>query len=225
MNGRNLASLALLAGLMVAPNVVRADSTFSLSLTTGSDNKLDLGLFSGGSILNFSFSGHGDLIDPNIQVNADGSLFSPASSNLAFANEGAAYSTLAGGDGINHFVGGGLNFDSTGSGFGFAGKMTTDTTDPLAIRHGAVVGTFSATPGRDDWFLIGLGSVVVIPDGGAHLYLAVNESINSDNNGAYLGTLTVIPEPSSIVMLGIGISGVLLRISGRKASLSRLTSA
>ena len=39
---------------------------------------------------------------------------------------------------------------------GFAARaQTTNTTNPAAIRLGALVGTFAANPSRADWFLIG----------------------------------------------------------------------
>ncbi|MEP6809491.1 MAG: LamG-like jellyroll fold domain-containing protein [Chthoniobacterales bacterium] len=162
----------------------------TLPLTTGAGNKLDLGAFAGGDGLALTFSGSGDLIDNRLTAKPDGSLAIPASGPYSFANQAAPYSNLSGGDGINHFAGGGQNFDTTGAGYGFAGKLTTNTTDPAAIRSGAVVGTFSSTPARADWFLIGNGKTVQVPAGGAHLYVAVNDSFSGDNHGAYVGTVT-----------------------------------
>lgn len=162
----------------------------SLPLTRGASNKLDLGAFAGNTTVTLTFTGSGDLIGSNWRVKPDGSLASVAGAPYDFANPGAAYSTQNGGDGINHFTGGGANFDSTGSGYGFAGKQTTDTTDPNAIRLGAIVGTFSSNPGREDWFYIGSGTTVQTPPAGAHLYVAVNDTNQSDNHGAYSGTLT-----------------------------------
>ena len=158
-------------------------------------------------------------------VNPDGSLFAPASSPYTYANAGSTeYPTAFGGDGINHFVGGGLNYDSVGSGFGFAGKMTTDTTDPAIIRDGAVVGTFSATPTRADWFFIGYGGSFTAPASG-NLYLAVNDSYSPNDQGNYSISLTTpapVPEASTVasfgLMLALGLGGVLVaRKKGIKA--------
>jgi hypothetical protein len=178
-------------------------------LTTGAANDLDLGSFAGGTSLTVLMSGHGDLVNSTLQVSADGSLYVPVPSGspYAYANAGATnYPTVGGGDGINHFAGGGLNYDATGSEYGFAGAMSTDTTNPAVIRLGAVVGTFSANPTRSDWFLIGLDSTFVVPGGGAHLYVAVNDDYNPDNHGTYSGILTInsVPEPASLAMVAVG---------------------
>jgi hypothetical protein len=208
MRSSNLAAAALLVGLAI-PAAARADFSFSLPLTTGSGNKLDLGSFAGGTTLEVLTSGHGDLVDSRLQVNSDGSLFAPASGAYSFANPGAQYPTANGGDGINHFAGGGANFDATGSGYAFAGKMTTDTTDPAAIRAGAVVGTFSATPTRADWFLIGLDTTFLVPllptGAPSHLFVAVNDSVSGDNHGTYSGLVRInaVPEPSSLGLFGV----------------------
>jgi hypothetical protein len=172
-------------------------STTSLPLSVGGSNKTDEGLFAGGTLLQISASGHGDLVDSRYQVKPDGTLFTAATGAYAFANKGAVYTKVAGGDGINHFVGGGANYDVSGSGFPFAGKLTTDTTDPADVRVGALVGTFSANPSRANWFVIGTSGKVTVPAAGAHLYLAVNDTVSTDNHGAYSVTINSI-KPASI---------------------------
>ena len=159
--------------------------TVTLPLNAGETNPLDLGLFPPGAKITLASGGHGYLANPALQTLPDGALFVPATSPFLFANSGASgYSTLNGGDGVNHFLGGGANYSS---GYSFAGKQTTDTTDVAAIRLGAVVGTFTPTPSRADWFPIGAGTTVTVPAGaiGSHLYLAVNDIYNPDNFGSY----------------------------------------
>ena len=219
-------ALSLVAlGLAIAQPALAGTTNFTLPLTTGSVNKLDLGPFAAGATFQFTFTGSGDLVNSNYQTNPNGSLAAPAMGPYTFANQGAAYSTAFGGDGINHFVGGGGNYDSSGSGFPFAGKMTTDTTDPADIRFGAVVGTFSATPGRSDWFYIGSGGTFTAPSGGGDLFVAVNDTNNTDNHGSYAGTLTTpapaVPEASTTVSLGLllalGLGGRAVAGRRRKA--------
>jgi uncharacterized delta-60 repeat protein len=175
--------------------------TVSLPLTTGEGNKLSLGAYPAGTRLRISASGKGDLANSNLQTNPDGSLAAAAGAPWSAANGGAAYPGVSGfpaGDGFNRFVGGGMNYDqSGGSGWMFAGKQTTDTTDAGAIRAGAVVGTFVASPTRADWFLIGNGATAIVPSGGATLYVAVNESNSSDNHGAYALTVAA-PTPTAL---------------------------
>lgn len=176
----------------------------SLPLTTGGSNPLDEGSFSGGTQLQLSFTGSGDLVDSRYQVNPDGTLAAPGTGAFDFVNQGATdYPIINGGDGVNHLVGGGASYDATGSGYPFAGPMTTDTTDPTIIRFGTVVGTFSATPARADWFLIGDGATIMVPAGGAHLFLAVNDTVSSDNHGTYSGTLNIVPEPAALTFAAI----------------------
>ncbi|MDQ6860316.1 MAG: hypothetical protein M3032_04065, partial [Verrucomicrobiota bacterium] len=167
----------------------------SLPLTTGASNKLDLGVFSGGTAVTVGLTGQGDLVDSRFQVRPNGELAALASGPYTFCNPGAAYPNQDGGDGINHFSGGGANYDGSGSGYPFAGKLTTNTLDPATIRLGAVVGTFSANPGRSDWFSIGYEKTVSIPAGGAHLYLAVNDTVPGDNHGAYGINVSTAPAP------------------------------
>jgi hypothetical protein len=215
-----LPSLVMLAGLTIFPTMARADISFTLPLTTDNTNKLDLGLFAAGTSLTFAVSGHGDIVNANFQVNPDGSLFVAALAPYGFANPGAAYPTKNGGDGTNHFLGGGANYDPISDIYGFTGLLTTDTTNPGAIRFGAVVGTLNASPTRNDWFLIGSDKSIVIPAGGAHVYLAVNDGFNSNNHGVYSGTVlvTAVPEPSTCALVAAATAGVGFQIRRRKAS-------
>ncbi len=190
-----------------------------LPLIDGSASKIDLGTFAGGQVLSISATGQGDLVDSRWQVLPDGSLAAPAQGVYAFANAGTAYATAFGGDGTNQFPGGGANYDSTGSGFGFAGKQTTDTTDPGAIRLGAIVGTFAANPTRSDWFLIGVGTTVIIPLGGAHLYVAVNDSASSDNHGAYTVNVADLSSSAGNWIAGNSGSGLLLAGNGTNTAI------
>ncbi len=169
-----------------------------LPLTTGDTGKIAIAPFAGGTAVQIAASGTGDLASSGLQTKPDGSLVVAAGAPWTAGNVGAAYPNVAGfpaGDGLNHFVGGGLNYDhGSGSGWMFAGKQTTDTTDPAAIRAGAIVGTFASSPTRDDWFFIGYGRTVMVPRGGATLYVAVNESDNTNNHGSYtLAVSTVAP--------------------------------
>lgn len=180
----------------------------SLSLTVGAGNKVDLGAFAGGETLSISASGQGDLVDSRWRVFSDGSLAAPASGVYSFANFGDAYPMAYDGDGINHFAGGGANIDWKKDlnqvFFGFAGKQTTNTQDRAAIRFGAVVGTFSSSPTRADWFLIGRGTTVAVPAGGGRLNVAVNDSFPPDNHGnltiEVIASQPVDATPPSITM-------------------------
>ena len=156
--------------------------SFSLPGDTGSDNAMDMGFFPGGEVLSVSASGIVNLAGGSPPetwlTNPDGSLAATVTAPYLYANIGATdYPTFGGGDGINHYAGGGANVDTDNDDYGFAGATTTDTTDPLTIRVGSVVGTFSPDPSRSDWFFIGTGTSVVVPAGGADLYLAVNDTV------------------------------------------------
>src|SRR5262249_9477827 len=107
--------------------VTLAQRTVEVPLSTTGSAPMDLGLFPGGASIPLVVTGHGDIVNSNFQVNPDGSLYVPALNPYLYANPGASgYPTNGGGDGVNHFPGGGLNIGSNK--YGFAGKPTTDTT-------------------------------------------------------------------------------------------------
>jgi hypothetical protein len=185
-----------LAGLLATAFFLMAleggfGSTFSLPASTAGANKQDLGLFSAGAVLTLQMSGQVDLGNTWATL-ADGSLAAPVTdTNYLYVNTGARnYPVVNGGDGTNHFAGGGANYDTVSGSYGIAGATNTDTTSPADIRFGAVVATFSATPVRGDWFYVGLSNSVTVPAGGAHLYLAVNDAFHPNNVGSYAGVLT-----------------------------------
>lgn len=145
--------LAPIVFVVVFPFLSRAAS-FDLPGTTAADSKLDMGFFAGGDVLNISVSGT-ILLEPLqyglYETNPDGSLAAPVTDpNYLYANVGATgYPTVGGGDGINHYPGGGMNYDwESATVYGFAGKATTDTTDPATIRFGCVVATFLNDPSQ-----------------------------------------------------------------------------
>ena len=172
----------------------------------GGSAAYDAGFFAGGSSITLTVGGHGQLCNCNFYTNPDGSMYQTPSSNYAYAVQGATgYPTTSGGDGTNHFTGGGENLDVSGTKhFGFAGKQTTDTTDPAAIRLGALVGTFKSQPTNLDWFVIGYGSTIQVPAGGADLYLAVNDSYNPDNLGSYSVKISTASTSTPVVTLTNG---------------------
>ena len=196
-----------------------ADNTVTLPLDTPGSSPLDLGLFPPGEVITLAAGGEGT-ISTGLETLPDGSLFVPATSPYLFANAGASgYPTVSGGNGVNQFPGGGLNYDSTVSSgkYGFTGQQTTDTTNSADIRFGAIVGTFSATPTRTSWFVIGRGATITIPatEGGSHLYLAVNDSDNGNDSGSYQvnyiaaasGT-PALSSPITVSAAGAAIPGV-----------------
>jgi len=166
----------------------------------------DYGFFPGGSNIKITVGNHnGSLCGCGFPVNPDGSLNGTPNSTFSYAVAGATnYPAVDGGDGINHFPGGGLNYDVNNKDFGFAGKQTTDTTDPAAIRLGALVGTFKSQPTNLDWFVIGNGTTLTVPAGGADLYLAVNDTANGDNSGTYSISISTASSPVPDITLSTG---------------------
>ncbi len=210
-----LATLILAAWPLQAGIVLTMDP----SLATPTNG----GTYIGGTVLVISASGTVNLNAPSsmIVTNPDGSLSNPqpASCDSCWAPgyqyflEGQPYPTNFGGDGTNHFVGGGGNFDLFNGGnpqFAAEGAPTTDTQDPGAIRFGALAGTFVDNPNPTDWFLIGNGGTFVVPGGGATLQLIVVDTFYPNNSGGYDVTITDVPEPAVawLALSGIALLGL-----------------
>jgi hypothetical protein len=204
--------------------------SFTLDANTSDINKLDLGIFASGTSLDVNLSGTISL-GASSSFHPDGSLAVPFSGGVyPYAIAGTSgYPTQFGGDGINHFAGGGLNYDVFAIGaninpFGIAGKETTDTQDADTIRFGSVIGTFSQNPSRNDWFFIGLGRILTVPEGGSNLYVAVNDTYYPNDTGAYSGTVNIVPPsepvPEPLTILGaataLGYGAILKRKSSKK---------
>jgi len=193
---------------------LEAGVVFTMDPTTGLP--ISAGTYAGGTTLTISVTGSVNLNGPNslIVTNPDGSLVSvPAASCTLcwapgyqyFIPGDPSYPTGAGGDGINHFGGGGGNFDAfpgAHSPWATVGKQTTDTTDPGALRFGALAGTFVVNPTATDWFLIGFGGQLVVPQGGATLQMVLVDTFYPNNTGGYTITINTpsasVPEPSAI---------------------------
>jgi hypothetical protein len=188
---------------------------------------LDLGFFPGGGLVRIVVSGMVSLGPSAINTHPDGSLVTPVPSlacsscwspGYQYFTPGAAdYPQNAGGDGINHFAGGGGNYDVYNQHpWAPQGPKITDTADPSVIRFGAVAGTFSANPAPNssDWFGIGYGSTLTAPSGGAHLYLVVVDTYYINNSGSYAVSAELVPEP---VSFGLAFSVLaLLILAGRR---------
>ncbi|MBI3879966.1 MAG: hypothetical protein HY301_07855 [Verrucomicrobia bacterium] len=172
-------------------------TNFTLGATRADTNRLDLGAYAGGTVLEIAMTGIINLTGQTWKTHPDGSLINFVTDvGYGYANAGATnYPTSFGGDGMNHFPGGGANYnqpDSSSNAFAFAGALTTDTTNPATIRYGSVVGTFTNAPARSDWFFIGYSNQVTVPPGGAHLYVAVVDVYYPNNSGQYTGAVSVV---------------------------------
>jgi hypothetical protein len=181
------------------------------------------GTYAGGTTLIITTTGLVNLNGPSgsIITNPDGSMssFPPPScaacwSGYQFFIAGAnTYPTIAGGDGINHFIGGGGNYDlypGNHSVWAPEGKQTTDTSDPGALRFGSLAATFKTNPTLTDWFLLGYGGTFVTPAGGGTLLLAVVDTFYSNNTGEYTVTINqqtdAVPEPAGVLLAFSGVA-------------------
>jgi hypothetical protein len=179
---------AAAAGLLA---VIASAQTVSVPSAAALPSKRFIGHYAGGLQLQISASGTVDLYSPsNYLTYPDGSLAAPFSGPvITWANAGDSYPTFAGGDGINHYPGGGTNWQGTV--FNSLGAQSTDTTNPATVRFGTLVGTFKDNPSAADWFIVGSGTTVTTPAIGGRLYLAVTDcpSCEGDNTGAYSATM------------------------------------
>jgi hypothetical protein len=184
------------------------------------------GTYGAGLTISITATGTVNLNSPNpnnkIVTNPDGSIvpdatlippaIPPASCNICwipgyqyFTPLNNTYPTIAGGDGINHFVGGGANYDTLPSGsaspWADEGARTTNTLDPAALRFGSLAGTFVANPTATDWFLVGYGGVFNTGVGGT-LRLVVVDTFYPNNTGGFAVTISdqagTVPEPSAV---------------------------
>lgn len=193
----------------------------------------EAGTYAGGTTLYITVTGTVNLdgTGGEIATNPDGSLvtlFAPASPmDYTYLLPLHPYPQDAGGDGINHFPGGGANFDR----FGFPsmwapeGTRTTDTTDPAALRFGALVGTFNASPAPADWFLVGraqsgggYGGIFVTPPGGGTLLLVVADTNYTNDAGVFTVSLSEVPEPQAIWLAFSGFAVLSLPRAFRRLS-------
>ena len=207
--------------LFLAATPLLARTPVTLPGTTGAANKQFVGTFAGGQQLAFAFSGTVDLVGGgggNWLVAPTGAVTAPVTfPGYGYANVGASgYPTVNGGNGINNFVGGGANYDTGGASYGFAGATSTDTTRTDLVRFGGVVGTFAASPSRADWFFIGDSATITVPGGGGTLYLAVNETLASNNTGQFSGTVAVVPEAGTFALFVLPLCATLTLRQRRK---------
>jgi hypothetical protein len=169
----------------------------------------------------------------------DGSLVNPLSSACgvcftsfyaAYANVGSPYPQTAGGDGVNHFAGGGANIDlDSGASTPWApeGKHTTDTldSDPHVLRLGSIAYTFVASPTALDWLLLGNGGDITNTTAfTGTLKVVVVDTAYWNNTGGFTVTvadIAAVPEPSAVWLSfsGIALAG-LARIVRRRRNRS-----
>ena len=189
------------------------------------------GTYLAGSILYVTVSGTVNLLGLSSGswiTNPDGSLVMPLADcgdgcwnhMYQYANAGFPYPIVNGqGDGINHFVGGGLNYDmypGSHSSWAPEGKQTTDTTDPGALRFGALAYTFLANPTATDWMLLGYGGPIATGVGGT-LQLIVVDTTYGNNTGGYVVDITETPEPPTAlaVLSAAGLLAFACRVRAR----------
>jgi hypothetical protein len=232
------------ATLLLAVLPVTAGTLFTGNIDSASAAAISAGTYAAGVTLNISVTGTANLNSPStlIITNPDGSMVTPVAPascvscwapGYQFFIEGSTtYPTVAGGDGTNHFVGGGGNYDlfpGSHSPWATEGKQTTDTTDPGAIRFGALAYTFVANTNTvaalnpTDWHQLahplggGLFGSTISSGSGGTLMVVVVDTFYSNNSGSFNLTITDAPEPSVawLIFSGLGLFG-LARVASRR---------
>jgi hypothetical protein len=232
---QGLRSVAMNFGTQIAALFLIALPLSAGTLFTVSGSQIapmSAGTFGPNQSLTITATGTVDLLgrDGSYPVNPDGSLVAPLSASCmgcftamyqSYVNPGSAYPTVAGGDGTNHFAGGGANFDLFPGGHSVwapEGKQTTDTTDPLAIRLGALAYTFVSSPQQNDWKVLApsqgggmFGNTINSGPSGGTLLLVVVDTAYWNNTGSFSVNVTpndqATPEPSAA---WLAFSGVIL---------------
>ena len=223
----------LVSAVLSAVLPLQAGVVFTVDPTIATPT--NAGTYAGSVTLLISISGTVNLNGPSGQIitNPDGSLVLTPSASCTVCWSGYqyfiagsnAYPVVAGGDGINHFVGGGGNYDHTSGTNGpwaAVGKQTTDTTDPGAIRFGELAYTFQTNPISTDWLTLGGGGTFVTPAGGGTLLMIVADTLYTNNTGGYTVTVTPLvvdtPEPTAIWLAFSGFAVLSLPRAFRRLS-------
>lgn len=188
----------------------------SIDVYATNPDPVTVGVFNAGDTLTVSVQGYARLAqDPlltDVLMYPDGSLIPtfcpPCGTNYSYFEQGQAYPSVAGGDGINHFAGGGGNYDIyVPLHWATEGPQTTDTQDPNAIRFGSLAYQWDS----GEWATLGFGGTLVSPGGELHAVVVDAVGAYGNNSGVFSMTWDTIPssgvpEPTTMLLLGGGLA-------------------